>query len=323
MQEMCICLGMIHCNANSQYLCITQPIGKETMLMLIKELCKRCGLSKKAAEYYVEQGIVTPCTMDNGYRDFSQAEAETLRKVGILRKLGLGLEEVRAVLAQGAGAGSFKKAAEGRKDAAAWAQRQSLLLERLEKGESWDTIGREAETLERERSIVTRLKNSFPGYYGRFIALHFAAFLGEPIRTAEQQRAFEEIISFLDEMPAPAFAPELLAFLEEAAEEIDEDMMVAQTEAMRQAMADGETYLRENKEALEAYMAFRDSEDYHNSPVAALKEQMRAFHETSGYYDHFIPAMRRLSPSYDEYQRQMEAANEAFLEAYPALKDQR
>lgn len=38
--------------------------------MLINEVCRRCGLTKKAVEYYVEQELLTPLVLENGYRDF-------------------------------------------------------------------------------------------------------------------------------------------------------------------------------------------------------------------------------------------------------------
>ena len=39
----------------------------------------------------------------------------------------------------------------------------------------------------------------------------------------------------------------------------------------------------------------------------------------NGYYDVFIPAMRRLSPTYDSYYVQMLKANEQFMKNHPEL----
>ncbi len=44
--------------------------------MLINEVCKKCRLTKKAVEYYIEQGLISPDIMENGYRDFSQDDVE-------------------------------------------------------------------------------------------------------------------------------------------------------------------------------------------------------------------------------------------------------
>ncbi|MBP8989740.1 MAG: hypothetical protein KBG64_05920, partial [Clostridia bacterium] len=48
-----------------------------------------------------------------------------------------------------------------------------------------------------------------------------------------------------------------------------------------------------------------------------LMKIMRSFCETSGYYDIFIPAMRKLSPTYEAYVQQLLKANDAFLERFP------
>ena len=48
--------------------------------MLINEVCKRCGLTKKAIEYYEEQGLTRPQIMENGYRVFSEDDVIQLNK---------------------------------------------------------------------------------------------------------------------------------------------------------------------------------------------------------------------------------------------------
>lgn len=53
--------------------------------MLINEICKKCSLTKKAVEYYIEQGLVVPTMQENGYRTFSGEDAERLIKISILR----------------------------------------------------------------------------------------------------------------------------------------------------------------------------------------------------------------------------------------------
>lgn len=48
--------------------------------MLINEVCKKCKLTKKAVEYYGEQGLIKPVVMENGYRQFSDDDAMKLKK---------------------------------------------------------------------------------------------------------------------------------------------------------------------------------------------------------------------------------------------------
>ncbi len=55
-------------------------------------------------------------------------------------------------------------------------------------------------------------------------------------------------------------------------------------------------------------------EMYKNSEAYRLMEYMKQFCSSSGYYDVFIPTMRKLSPLYYE---QMLKANEQFVKLYP------
>ena len=57
--------------------------------MLINEVCKRYGLTKKAIEYYEEQGLTCPQIMENGYRVFSEDDVIQLNKIAVLRGLGI------------------------------------------------------------------------------------------------------------------------------------------------------------------------------------------------------------------------------------------
>jgi DNA-binding transcriptional MerR regulator len=66
--------------------------------MLIAEVCKATGLTKKAVEYYTEQGFIAPALLSNGYRDFSESDAEKLRKIRVLRLLDMNLPEIQEAL---------------------------------------------------------------------------------------------------------------------------------------------------------------------------------------------------------------------------------
>ena len=66
--------------------------------MQLNELCKVCGLTKKAVEYYVDQQLVQPLVLENGYRSFSPQDAEVLKKVATLRRLGLSVQSIRTIL---------------------------------------------------------------------------------------------------------------------------------------------------------------------------------------------------------------------------------
>ncbi len=73
------------------------------MNMLINETGKITNLTKKAIEYYTDQKLILPSVLENGYRDFSDSDVECLKKIAVLRKLGISTEEIKAILADETG----------------------------------------------------------------------------------------------------------------------------------------------------------------------------------------------------------------------------
>lgn len=51
--------------------------------MLINAVCKECSVTKKAVEYYIEQGLISPIVQENGYREFSEEDVRQLKKISI------------------------------------------------------------------------------------------------------------------------------------------------------------------------------------------------------------------------------------------------
>lgn len=66
--------------------------------MKINELEKLLGLSKANIRYYESEGLILPKRTENGYRNYTEDDAELLRKIIIYRKLGVSIAEIKAVL---------------------------------------------------------------------------------------------------------------------------------------------------------------------------------------------------------------------------------
>ena len=65
--------------------------------MTIKELEERTGLTRANIRFYEAEGLLSPARLPNGYRDYSEGDAETLEKVRLLRRLRLDLDTIRRV----------------------------------------------------------------------------------------------------------------------------------------------------------------------------------------------------------------------------------
>lgn len=280
--------------------------------MLINEVCKRCKLTKKAIEYYEEQGLICPKIMENGYRVFSEDDVAYLSKVAILRGLGLSVSDIKSVLTEDNF--SIMQNIYDKKDLelADIQAKQQLLCKLMEK-QDWEYVRGQLEQLEKKQSILTRLLDRFPGYYGKLISLHFAPYLNEPISTKEQQDAFETIIEFLDGVNI-TIPEDLQEYLDEATKNMDVAIVKKATENITAAIQDPEQYLKDNKEMLEQYEAIKASDEYKSTPAYRLKELLAQLNRENGYNDIFIPAMQRLSSSYREYYENLIKANEIFLE---------
>jgi DNA-binding transcriptional MerR regulator len=286
----------------------------EVRSMLIKDVCAAAKLTKKAVEYYTEQGLVRPAVLCNGYRDFSAEDVETLKKTAVLRRLGLGIEDIRSALADKDGETLRDLSVRGGLRLKREAAKQEI-LGRLGAERDWDMAGSSIESAGASLNIAERLLDAFPGYYGRFLSLHFAQFLDMPIETDEQREAYDTIVRFLDNAPAMKFPDDVIAFLAEYASGISARDIADISGKTRQSLEDPDRFLSENKNTLERYAALLRSKEYKRSPASKLKALLLEFNTASGYYDVFIPAMKKLSPSYAEYHKQLEAANEK-LERY-------
>ena len=64
--------------------------------MKINEVEALVGITRKNIRFYEAEGLLSPRrNSQNGYRDYGEAEVEVLRRIKLLRKLGLPLEEIR------------------------------------------------------------------------------------------------------------------------------------------------------------------------------------------------------------------------------------
>lgn len=66
--------------------------------MRIGELSRRLGISERALRYYEEQGLLRPARESSGYRDYSDADLETVRRIRTLLSAGLGTQLIGEVL---------------------------------------------------------------------------------------------------------------------------------------------------------------------------------------------------------------------------------
>ena len=66
--------------------------------MKIKQVEELVGSTSKNIRFYENQGLLTPERAENGYREYHEQNIEALKKIKLLRKLGISVEEIDGYL---------------------------------------------------------------------------------------------------------------------------------------------------------------------------------------------------------------------------------
>lgn len=289
--------------------------------MKTKDVCKVTGLTRKALQYYQQENLIDPEVSDNGYRQFSDEDVKKLKQITIYRKFGLSTSEIYELL----------NSTNLKQDLIIVLKSKQLELEKKEKiqdvflqyiyndteEETWEKLS----SIDKTTSIKEKILFAFPGYYGRYFALHFGQFLDITIDTPEQQQAYEFIIEFLDNMEPIVFDDEMKKEIEEVSNVMDDDKINAMLHVYDEVFDDFESYYDKNKEMLQEYQDFKQTQEFKESTGNRLMNLFKETFSTNGYYDEFLPAMRRLSPLYETYYQNLLEASDKLLEKMPEIKD--
>ena len=63
--------------------------------MLISEVMEQTGLSKKTIRFYEDKGLIKVARKENGYREYSENEILTLKKIKSLRMCGISVSDIK------------------------------------------------------------------------------------------------------------------------------------------------------------------------------------------------------------------------------------
>ena len=272
--------------------------------MRIAEAAKAVGCTQRAIKFYEEKGLLTPVARrENGYRDYSAEDISRLHEIQAYRKLGIGLADIRRLLSGDAPA-LLREILE-RKRAEADAQQQEIAA--LEAYLSRP----DAQALDEAvdfNSIADAMRVQLPGFFGGYLAAHFAPYLSIRITTPEKQDAYRRILAFWDNpklrLPLSFRVSMLLSRL---VPQMPASAMDAQIQAMLNPSE--EAYARMREQTLRT-VRMRKNPLVRYSPGEVMKRRMMRALKDCGYYDVFIPEMKRLSPAYRAYHEALFALND-------------
>lgn len=282
--------------------------------MFINEAAKLSKTTKKAIEYYCHKGLLNPKLSNKGYRLFTAEDVEVLKKISLLRSLGVAVKDIPELL-NGNDQEAFQKIIEVQLFDIQRRKEQNDLLKELAASMDWEAVSLKVAAKECQQSVIERLTKAFPGFWGKYLALHFQQFLQEPIQTTEQEKAYLEICNYLDNVQFE-IPDELDDYMDTLNTQNCQKIYLNTSTALSYAIDNPENWLVNNKEIVEQYLEFQKTAEYQNSDGAKLKELLKKFNEEQSYNSFFIPAMRKLSPAYNEYIQKLQKADKAFLQQY-------
>lgn len=286
--------------------------------MLINEACNLTGLTKKAISYYEEQGLVKSQKKDNGYREYFLEEIALLNEISLYRKLDISIKDIKNIL----NSKNKQEILDGiildKQKQEIQIKVQKIYLEKIILNKFDKKIINELneELIEIEKNngefIKRELLRVFPTGIGRYLACHFEGYLNEHLDTLEKYNAWIKIVQFLDDLPEL----EIPKIIEAEYENITDEMIrITSYEAKNKI----DEILDAKGEALDTYKKTiidsikKQNEDFlveEMNDINKFKKELNDFLYKNGYYEIFIPNMRILSKSYNDYYNKCMKLNE-------------
>lgn len=278
--------------------------------MLRNEIQEKTNLSRKAIEYYEEKGLVHPKKLENGYRDYSNGDVEVLKKISLLRNLGLSISEIALYLdSKEEVLASILRRKEHELDIC---EKRKNVLNLIVKGESIDLINEELAVIDAQETIYDKLIRIFPGYFGQLIFSSYKIFLNESLNK-DEEAAFNEYIKFLDSLPNFDLSKQEKDYIETISSSFDMKTLYDVNKGKLLAVENAETWLEDHKDYIKAYKEYKNTDEYKNSLIKLIQDKLKMFMQENNYYEKAIPLIRKFSKSYNAYYEKLLKANEEYL----------
>ena len=286
--------------------------------MLINEVCKSTGLTKKAILYYEKENFISPKKLSNGYRDYSNEDIKILQEISLYRKLDISVKDIMTILKSKDKREILNRIVIEKEQKEIRLKIDKIHLERLIEGDmSINEISRlNDEIIQEEKKsgefIKRELKRAFPKGFGEYMAYHFSPYLNEPLDTMEKIKAWHNIVEFLDNIPQFKIPKFIQIGLASSSDEIRKRTYEATKSKMEALLeAQGEE-LEEYKKELLGYVDKQKEWRLlpYLNPFFNFKKKLMNFYKESGYYEVFIPNMKVRSKEYREYSEKLNLIND-------------
>ena len=270
--------------------------------MLLNEIINEVGMTKRAVKYYEEKGLLSVDKDSNGYHNYSAQNVETLKKISVYRKLGIGIKDIQSLLESDDQSILLRIYQEKLKEKIL----QDSELETLKQFINDGNADKANELLDYQ-TVENAIESLLPGKeWCDYFKSHFKPFLNVRLRTPEQKQALRNILEYCDETTLKI--PFMMRIGAKIAGGIAQETRTAdEMIAYYRDMSESE-YERLKEMAWKGAKMKTGIMKYHPSFVAQRKMQKEF--QDKGYNDIFIPNLMVLSPKYAEYKKALDTMND-------------
>ena len=269
--------------------------------MLLNEIVKEVGMTKRAIKYYEEKGLLTVNKDNNGYRNYSKQDVDTLKKISVYRKLGIGIKDIQKLLKTDNKSILLHIYQEKLQDHVLQYSELKALKQFIDDGNA-----DKANELLDYQTVENAIESLLPGKeWTNYFKSHFKPFLNIKLITPEQKQALQNILEYCDKttLKIPFMMQIGMKIANKVSQESKSaDEMIAYYRDMN------ENEYNKLKERVYAGVKMKTGiMKYHPSFIAQRKMQKKL--QNKGYNDIFLPNLMVLSPKYAEYKKSLDALN--------------
>ncbi|MDO4663696.1 MAG: MerR family transcriptional regulator [Erysipelotrichaceae bacterium] len=270
--------------------------------MLLNEIMEEVGMTKRAIKYYEEKGLLSVAKDQNGYRNYTKEDVETLKKISVYRKLGISIKDIQHLLKTDDKSILLRIYQEKMQEKAL----QDAELEALKQFIEYGNADQANELLDYQ-SIENAIECLLPGKeWSDYLIGHFKPFLNVKIKTPEQKQALKNILEYCDQTTLKV--PFMMRIGVKLAGGINQDTKSAeQMIAHYRDMSESE-YEKLKEQVLKGAKLKSGIMKYHPAFIAQRK-MLKEF-QNKGYNDIFLPNLMVLSPPYAEYKKALDQMND-------------
>ena len=298
--------------------------------MKISEVMEITRLTKKAINYYEEEGLIKPnVNLENNYREYSQINVDELVQISVLRQLDVSVKLIKDIISEPK---MLKDMLEqhlislnneinrlGKSKIVLMSCLHSISdpnagISGLTKQLLFLNKSLEMDEREREGFMKRELQRIFPGNFGKMLVIQFSPFLNASIDTKEKEEAWLNLVKFLDEVEGIEYPEEMKELYENLTEQDMEKMERNLDENIKKWIGiTAEELLAERKKIFETMNKMNSDTAMQSSwqktfrMDKSMKEQMK----NVSFHDKFTKNLKVLSSDYSEYTKTINEFNKS------------